>query len=217
MEIVYGTKNQGKILSMKQCLNDLVIKPNIKLSIIGLDECLQEFGEVEEQGKSPLDNARYKAISYFNVLKKPVFSMDSSLRLNGVASNIQPGLNIRRVNGKRLSDDEMIKYYSELANGMGGFITARYINGICLIIDSSSVYEYMGEDIYTEEFLITSVPHKKRVSGFPLDSLSMDKKSKRYFFDIYNENIDKEKAWNTDKGFQKFFVNTISDYLNREQ
>ena len=45
----------------------------------------------------------------------------------------QPGLNIRTpMNMDRLSDEEMIDYYSKLIAGLGGKVTAYYLDGIAV-------------------------------------------------------------------------------------
>ena len=46
---------------------------------------------------------------------------------------VQPGLNIRTpMNRDRLSDEEMIDYYSKLITGLGGKVTAYYLDGIAV-------------------------------------------------------------------------------------
>lgn len=203
MELIYGTKNNAKIASMQKCLQGL--KMEIGVEIIGLQHLHFNFPEIEEDGNNPLDNARMKALAYYQLIKRPVFSLDSGLYFDGLPDHLQPGVNVRRVNGKRLSDDEMIAYYSSLAKDNGGTLVGRYVNGLCLVMDKHLVFEHMGEDIATKKFLLTTTPHAKRVDGFPLDSLSVDIRSNAYYYDLHEDNFDKEDAWSTDKGFCDFF------------
>jgi len=116
MKIIYGTKNNGKIISMRKCLKKIKQEHNIEL--IGLNELNEIFPEVEEDGNDPLENARIKAAFYYGLLKQPIFSLDSGLYFDGLPDHLQPGLNIRRVNNNRLNDVEMIHYYSNLAKIM---------------------------------------------------------------------------------------------------
>ena len=67
----------------------------------------------------------------------------------------------------------MNTYYSSLATEFGGNMTAWYQNAIYLILDETQIFEYMGDDIASEKFLLVSKPHEKRREGFPLDSLSV--------------------------------------------
>ena len=54
--------------------------------------------------------------------------MDDTLYLEGVPDELQPGLFLRRVNGKALNDEEMIEYYTSLVK--------KY--GVCLLYTSPS-------------------------------------------------------------------------------
>ncbi len=60
----------------------------------------------------------------------------------------------------------------------------------------------MDESLWDESFIIVETPHKKRISGFPLDSLSTEIKSGRYYFDI---ELEKAIESNVDRGFKDFF------------
>jgi 8-oxo-dGTP diphosphatase len=215
VQIIYGTKNNGKVMSMQKSLDRL--KPDYDIELIGmnqLNDVFPEVPEVEENGGDPLENARKKAMAYYSLTKKPVFSSDSGLYFDGLPDNLQPGLNIRRVNGRRLNDDEMIDYYSQLAKDNGGELVARYVNGICLIMGDDLIFEHMGENISTAKFIITPIPHSKRIDGFPLDSLSIHIASKMYFFDMQNEKFDKEDFFSIDNGFREFFISALCAYKN---
>ena len=72
-------------------------------------------------------------------------AMDDNLYLENVPENKQPGMYVRRVNGKRLSDNEMIEHYSNLVKqyGTNGKITARWIYGLAVIKDRKGIYIYL--------------------------------------------------------------------------
>ena len=88
-----------------------------------------------------------------------------------------------------------------MAEKYGG-LKARYQNAICLVIDNELIYEAMEEDMASEWFLLTSKPHTIRKKGFPLDSLSVDLKTGKYYYDIEEEKINKVAV---EDGFLKFF------------
>lgn len=207
MQLIYGTKNIAKIAWMQKCMRSC--GHALDLEIIGLDQLNRSFPDIAEEGNNPLDNARTKALAYYQMIKKPVFSCDSGLYFDGLPEDLQPGLHIRRVQGKRLNDDEMILHYALLAKEHGGQLIARYINGICLVMDDHLTFEYMGEDIATQKFIIAATPHEKRVQGFPLDSLSVHIQSNTYYFDLHESKYDQEEAWHTSKGFCRFFTSAI--------
>jgi len=194
MEILYGTTNPAKIEFMQRRVDPLGIK------ILSLHDVGNPQLEIDECGNDPLENARIKALAYYNALQIPVFSCDSGLYFDEVDDARQPGLYIRRVNGKVLTDDEMVEYYGGLAKEFGGKLTARYQNAICFVKDANNFYEYMDEDTASEPFWIVPVPHEHREEGFPIDRLSVDIATGKY----YNDLPAKEKKYIND-GFVKFF------------
>jgi hypothetical protein len=46
----------------------------------------------------------------------------------------QPGVHVRMMNGKRLTDDDMVEYYTAIAAKLGGKAASRYKSSICLIM-----------------------------------------------------------------------------------
>ncbi len=83
-------------------------------------------------------------------------------------------MEIRRVNGEYLDDEELINHYANLAKKYGGKLTAKYINVISFVVNNEEIYEYFGEEISSEKFLIIDKPKKEYEAGFPLDTLSVD-------------------------------------------
>ena len=209
MKLLYGTTNQAKLESMKRVTKILGLK------IIGLNDlknCSEfynvKFPEIDETGSNPLENATLKAKAYFNTLKIPVFSCDSGLYFDEVNEKNQPGTHVRRVNGKELSDIEMIEYYGNLAASYGGRLTAKYINAICLVLDEKTVFSRMDSSLEIEPFYLVSKPHQKIVPGFPLDALSIQIESGKYFQDLqHNLAVDKNAVEN---GFAKFFKEILN-------
>lgn len=196
MKILYGTGNPAKLQGMRRRLAGL------DLEIWGLWDVQGEVPEVEEQGATPLENARQKAHAYYEALGVPVFSCDSGLYLEGVPDELQPGVHVRTVGGKYLTDDEMRAYYGGLAKRYGN-LKARYQHAICLVLDGNHTYESMDESLSGSPFLITSVPFSGiRQKGFPLDSLSVDIKTGKYFYELGEGAIDKVDG---EDGFLKFF------------
>ena len=196
MQIIYGTGNPAKLAAMQRRLAGL------DLDIIGLKDVEGEIPAVPETGKSPLENARQKALAYYDVFQMPVFSCDSGLYFENVPDEVQPGVHVRNINGKCLSDEEMIAYYGGLAEKYGDLV-ARYRNAICLVVDEEHIYEAMEESMASEKFLITSKPHPIRKPGFPLDSLSVDVKTGKYYYDSLEEKLD---VIAVEDGFWDFFV-----------
>lgn len=77
-----------------------------------------------------------------------------------------------------------------------------------MILDEENIFEYDGEDISSVSFLITSKPHPKRIAGFPLDSISVDMETGKYYIDM-DSNEDREYGNLLGKGFRSFFSRSI--------
>lgn len=200
MKILYGTTNPSKVKYMKRMLDGLDIE------LISLNDINLNTQDIDESGNNPLENARIKALAYYKAAKMPVFSCDSGLYIEDLSAEEQPGVHVRRVHGKILNDEEMIDYYSKLSAKLGGKAIARYKNAICLVLDEKHIFQYDGEDIAGEEFIISSKTHCKRHDGFPLDSLSVDIKSGKYYMDIDGSDEDE---YNVAKSYKSFFMRAI--------
>lgn len=201
MKILYGTGNPAKLSAMKRRLESLDIE------IIGLKDLDREIPQVPEDGHTPLENARQKAAAYYEAFHMPVFSCDSGLYFDNVPDEVQPGVHVRTVNGKYLTDDEMISYYTGLAQKYGD-LTARYKNAICFVVDDKHTFEAMEPIMESEKFIITSKPHSTiRKEGFPLDSISIDRKTGKYYYDLPGTAVDKIAV---EDGFLKFFARILS-------
>ena len=199
MKLLYGTGNQAKLSAMRSRLKQLDIE------LIGLDDLRAEgktIPQVVEDGKAPLENARLKATAYYEAFHIPVFLCDSGLYFDNVSEAIQPGVHVRNVNGKCLTDDEMIDYYSGLVKIYGNLV-ARYRNAICFVQDDTHIYEAMEPSMESEKFILTDKPHSAiRKKGFPLDSISLDIKTNKYYYDLPTDRLEQVAV---EDGFLDFF------------
>ena len=106
MKVLYATGNDSKVYNMKRRLKGLpieIVTPKdlgIKVQII-------------EDGNNAIENAKKKALAYYQKTKIPTIAGDSGLYINNIAKEKQPGLFVRRVNGKELTYNEMIEYYQK--------------------------------------------------------------------------------------------------------
>ena len=203
MKILYGTGNPAKLVAMKRRLESLGIE------LFGLKDLKAEIPTVAEDGLTPLENARQKATAYYKAFHMPVFSCDSGLYFDNVPDEDQPGVHVRTVNGKYLSDEEMLAHYSALAVKYGN-LTAHYKNAICFIIDEEHIYEAMEASMESERFIISSKPHEMIKKGFPLDSLSINIKTGKYYYDLPETELDQVAV---EDGFLEFFKQTACLYI----
>ena len=213
MKLLYGTGNPAKLDVMRRCLADLGIE------LIGLKDLGDaRLPEIIEDGKTPLENARKKAEAYFEALHMPVFSCDSGLYFDDVAEEDQPGVHVRTVNGKYLSDEEMTAHYANLAKKYGG-LTGHYQNAISLILDETHRYDAMEPSMESASFGLVGTPHPKSKKGFPLDRLSIDLQTGKYYYDRKEKEtgFDPLDQLAVESGFPQFFERVMKEYNRMER
>ena len=205
MKLLYGTGNPAKAAAMQHRLSGL----NIELiSLKDLRAQGIEIPDVPETGNTPLENARQKALAYYEAFQMPVFSCDSGLYFEDVPEEIQPGVHVRTVNGVYLTDEQMLAHYIGLVKQYGR-LTAKYRNAICYVQDAEHTYEAMTPDMESDKFWLTDTPHSSiRRRGFPLDSISLDPRSGKYFYDLPETAVDQVAV---EEGFLTFFKQIIQN------
>ena len=197
-EIVFATGNISKGKRFEQGL----LEHNIKtLTLRDLDIKL----EVEENGKDAIENARIKARECYRLTGKASMGMDDTLYLEGVPEDKQPGLFVRRVNGKALSDEEMIEHYLGLVRkyGKDGKLNAKWIYGMVVINGDGdeSIYTWEKNNIYMVEETSEVVN-----PGYPLNSITKLKPIDKYLSELTE---DKEKTKVDESDVVLFIVNSM--------
>ena len=205
MKLLYATGNPAKFTAMQNRLFELGIE---LISLRDLRAQGIPIPDVPETGNTPLENARQKALAYYEAFRMPVFSCDSGLYFEDVPEEIQPGVHVRTVNGVYLTDEQMLAHYTRLVKRYGR-LTAKYRNAICYVQDEEHVYEAMEPDMESEKFWLTDKPHSSiRREGFPLDSISLDPRTGQYFYDLPETAVDQVAV---EEGFLIFFRRILQE------
>lgn len=200
MQLLYATKNNSKIDNMKRRLKDLPIE---LLTPKDLDLKI----DVEEDGKTPSENALKKATAYYEKTKIPAIAGDSGLYIQGLPQDKQPGLFVRRVGGKELSDEEMIEHYSKMASSLGGSVEAYYVTGLAIVNE----YGFFTTDIEEDHFILTQNRDKKHNHrGNPLDVITIDPTCKKYYSEM-TVNDFKNLGFTFEKGCIDFIKANLID------
>lgn len=190
MKLLFATTNYTKINDMKRVLEDTDIE-------IITPKDLDIYVDVEEDGNTATENAIKKAEAYYNIANMPTIAVDVSFYINNLEDAKQPGLFVRRVGGKVLTDEEMQNYYKDLVTSIGGKTTAYYIKALAIITSNGT----KSIEIKDDEFTLVDTPTKSLHPGYPIDSLSIDLKTNKYYSDmnseeakVLNERLDKKCA-----------------------
>lgn len=197
-KIFFATENQSKVKRFEEGL----LRKGIE--IITINDIDNKI-DIEENGQNAIENALIKARAYAKILNVPVLAMDDNLYIDGIPEEKQPGMYVRRVNGKRLNDDEMIEYYANLAHEYGedGKLTCRWVYGIAVISNGvEATYTWSKEDFY-----IVDKKSDKINPGYPLNTISVNKKLNKYFTDITEE--DKKEIKEDESGVVEFISKNV--------
>lgn len=189
-KIVFATGNPTKAKRFSKGLLNYDIKV---ISLKDLDIKL----DVNEDGKTAIENALIKARACYKITKMPTIGMDDSLYLENVPEDLQPGLFVRRVNGKSLTDEEMIEHYINLVKnyGINGKLNCKWVYGLALINEKGEENTYSW---YKDNFYMVDTASDKINPGYPLNSISKYKNIDKYFTDTLNSEELEKIAFNED-------------------
>ena len=198
-EILFATGNASKVARFSEKLQEKgILLKSLKDININID--------IEENGNTAIENAEIKSRAYYEATKMTTMAIDDTLFIEGIPEEKQPGVYVRRVNGKRLNDEEMIKYYTNLVKkyGKGGKLNTKWISGMAVIKDG----KISTHTEITSEYYLVDIPTRERKEGYPLSSIMVNKKLNKY--DIYLTEEDKKIGQADDNGFIDFIVKTIN-------
>ena len=167
MKVLIGTTNPSKIQYFKD-----------QLQGYGLEfYTLRDLGisaEPDETGRNPEENARIKA-AFYGQFFDPVICNDSGLYFDAlsISDPLQPGLHVRTPQGVRLSDDEMVAFYTHLVRRLGGKARAHYLSGFA-VFKNGKMKSMMEDPALKQSGAFEMLDHEvaKRHPGWPLDSIS---------------------------------------------
>lgn len=144
-----------------------------------------------EDARTPEGNAMQKARAWHKASGMPVFAQDSGLVFLDLPEDHpdQPGTHVRRPRGVTLDDDAMLAYYIELVRRHDGKLRAAWQDAVCLCLDDETCLTLIKPREMLEEsaFLLVDSPVAARHKGWPLDSMSINIKTGRYYLDEEDE------------------------------
>lgn len=178
--IVYASGNQNKIKEMRRWLSGYAVE-------VCSPKQLGLTLHVAETADSACGNALLKAEACYLQCGLGCLGEDSAFEFLDLDPQDpdQPGLYVRRLDGEHeMSDDEMLKHYVSIVKRHGGPLTAVYRDGWSCVNErgETAVFQIQDRDILRASgFLLTDKIHPVRHPGWPLDSISIDPETGRYF------------------------------------
>lgn len=183
--ILYATTNPSKATRMRDLLVSFPVEI-LNLVNVGLKT------QAPENGDTPAENARQKVEFAFSKCGIPTLAVDYGLYIEAFPKEKQPGLFVRRIYGKdyAASDDELLNYYQQELNKVGGQSKGTWVTAIAFRTDISQIYC----ETFTSETFFTSKVSPVIMAGEPLNSLQIDPISGAYFSEMSpNERIKAQR------------------------
>lgn len=199
MKLLFASKNPAKVSRYIDRLKEHGI------DVITLRDLENVNVKVEENGKDALENAYIKAKTYYDATGIPTIGIDDTLFIEGIPENKQPGTHVRRVNGKELTDSEMIEHYTNLVKeyGKDDKLDIKWISGLV-------IYDQNGPKKYTwnrENIYFVSKASDKIDKGYPLSSIT-------YFPDLNKYSIDLTEEEKENHNFKGSVIDFIVRNIN---
>lgn len=196
MKVLFATNNPAKVRRYVPSLEEQGIE------VLTLKDLSLKI-DVAETGKNAIENAIIKAKAYYNLTKIITIAVDDNLYIEELPEELQPGTNVRRVNGKRLNDDEMIDYYTSLVKPYGEKLNAKWVYGMA-VYNGKEIKKYSWSKSH---FYLVSKPYKERNVGYPLDSISIDPEYNKYFVELTPE--EKKSKNDNEQNVIEFIKNSL--------
>lgn len=139
-----------------------------------------------EEGLTAEENAKNKALFYSKIVNLPVFAQDAALYVDFLSADKQPGVYVRRVNGKELTDDELYDYWDKLIVGTPiDKRTGSWHTSYCFVTPDGKTSLFSID----QPRIFFSPPSPIKISGWPISSFNGPTK----FGKPYTELTEKEK------------------------
>lgn len=152
-KIIFASKNQGKIIEIKEILKDL---DSEIISLLELDDKM----EIDESGDTFEKNSKIKAVEVFNRFKIPTIADDSGISVDQLEG--RPGVYSARYAGENATDDENNK---KLIGELQKFDEPHSARYVCAAVFYDGKNYLVAED-YAEGKIVKT---PKGTNGFGYD------------------------------------------------
>lgn len=184
-QILFATTNPTKAARVRELLKHLPLK------VLSLED-VNSFSQVIEDGNTPEDNARKKVEHHYGKTGIPTMAIDSGLYIDRFPKDKQPGLFVRRIVGKGndVTDDEMLRYYKQELNIVGGISKGLWITAIVLKTSTDNTLS----KTFKSETTLTSQASNVQTPGEPLNSLQINPTTGKYYSEMTPEERTKAQG-----------------------
>lgn len=178
-KLLIATTNAGKLKEISGFLKDLPLEI-VSLSDIGISN------DVEETGKSYVENSQLKAIFYAKKSGLPSIADDGGLEISAFSG--APGLHSKRWVGKNSTDEKIIEHMKKVSRELPDNNRKAFFKVVLsFALPLGKVWSVTGEI----EGIIAKKPYLKLLVGYPYRSFFYLPKLKKYYHE--KELTDREQ------------------------
>ena len=183
VQIVLGTLNPSKLEEMQSYF------AGTEVQSVSPGELTKDHPLIPETASTVRGNAILKAKAWNRITGLPVIAEDSGLIFLDLPVDHpdQPGQFVRRLDGRSMSDEEMLSHYIELVHRHGGKLRACWSNCWCILEDED--HGELHENASVPFYLLEN-PSPNRHNGWPLDSISWLPEVGKYLVDCTEEDME---------------------------
>ncbi len=174
-KLLVATTNKGKITEISKFLSEMLPSSSNNIQILSLKDVGIDV-DVEETGKTYLENSQLKAKFYAKLSGLPAISDDGGLEISALGG--APGVKSRRWLGYAATDEEITEHMKKVAKELpNDNRKAKFITVVSLALPSGEVWSE-EESI---EGIIAKEPLIKILKGYPYRSFFYLPKLKKYY------------------------------------
>jgi XTP/dITP diphosphohydrolase len=174
-ELFLGTTNPAKVHIVRAAVQSLPVK------IVTPDDLGLQV-DVQEDGRSTVENAERKARAYFAVARVPTLAIDGGLHIEGLPAEKQPGVFVKRIygHGRDATDEDVLDYYARELEKIGGESIGLWEGAHVLVVSDDRIFV----DKSSFKAILTSRRKGGVIPGAPLDALTIDPATGRYYSEM---------------------------------
>ncbi len=168
-KVLVATTNKGKLAELTNFLSDLPIKL-VSLSDVGITD------NVEETGKTYIENSVQKALFYAKKSGLPAIADDGGLEIE--ALNGEPGIRSRRWLGYEASDRVLLEHLKKVIKGLPkDNRNAAFKVAITLALPNGKTWSEEG----SIQGILSDKPQASVIKGYPYRSFFYLPKLKKFY------------------------------------
>ena len=174
LKLLLGTTNPVKIEIVRAAVDwplELLRLADLNLTI-----------EVPETGQTTLENAKIKALAYFERTNLPTLAIDGGLWVEKFSADQQPGVRVKRPAGgaENASDEAVLEFYIRELQKVGGESLCTWEGSLALVIPGGRLFS----STFSFQTLLTTKVRGKALPGVALAPITLDPATGKYHAEL---------------------------------